>query len=45
MYLESSSKVMADREKKGNKEIQRFEYLENEMSFHGVSRAIFWLRT
>ena len=40
MYLESSSKVMADREKKGNMEIQRFEYLENDrafMVFQGLS--------
>ena len=34
IYLESSSKAMADREKKkGNMEIQKFEYLKNEKSF------------
>ena len=41
---------MADREKKGKMEIQKFEYLENEESFldetknifHSFQRAIIW---
>ena len=30
IYLRSSSEAMADREKKGKMEIQKFEYLVNE---------------
>ena len=32
IFLESTSKAMADWEKKGKTEIQKFEYLENEKS-------------
>ena len=50
IYLRSSSKAMADREKEGKTEIQKFEHLENERSFldkikstfHNNLSAIIW---
>ena len=44
---------MADSEKEGKREIQKFEYLENEKSFSDVIKSIFynflraiiWLKT
>ena len=50
IYLGSSSKAMADGEKRGRMEIQKFEYLENKKSFldeiktifHSFGRAIMW---
>ena len=42
VYLGSSSKAMADREKKdGRMEIQKFEYLEDERSFLDEIKNIF----
>ena len=42
IYLRSSSKAMAGREKKeGNTEMQRFEYVENEKSFLNETKSIF----
>ena len=42
VYLGSSSKAMADREKKdGRMEIQKFEYLEDERSFLDGIKNIF----
>ena len=52
IYLRSSSKAMADREKRGKTNKQKFEYLENEKSFldeiesifHDHLEAIIWLK-
>ena len=49
-YFRSFSKAMSDRERKGEMEIQKFEYLENERSFldkiknisHNYLRGIIW---
>ena len=44
IFLESTSKAMADREKikqAGKKKIHKFEYLENEESFLGQIKNIF----
>ena len=41
-YLQTTSKAMADREKKkGKREIQKFKYLENEKSFCDEIKNIF----
>ena len=40
IYLGSSSKAIADGEKEGKMEIQKFKYLENEMSFLGEIKNI-----
>ena len=50
MYLQTTLKAMADREKKRGRKIQKYEYLENEKSFldeiksifHSFLKAIFW---
>ena len=41
IYLQSSSKAMVDREKKGKMEIHKFEYLENEKSFLDEIKSVF----
>ena len=41
IYFGSSSQGMADREKEGKVEIQKFEYLENEKSFLEEIKNIF----
>ena len=42
IYLESSPKTVADREKEGKIKTQEFEYLENENSFFlGEIKSIF----
>ena len=41
IYLGSTSKAMADREKEGKTEIQKLEYLENEKSFLDEIKNIF----
>ena len=41
IYLGSSSKAMADREKKRKMEVQKIKYLENEKSFLDEIKNIF----
>ena len=50
IYLQTTLKAMADREKKRGRKIQKCEYLENEKSFldeiksifHSFLKAIIW---
>ena len=50
IYLQTTVKAMADREKKRGRKIQKYEYLENEKSFldeiksifHSFLKAIIW---
>ena len=50
IYLQTTLKAMADREKKRGRKIQKYEYLENEKSFldeiksifHSFLKAIIW---
>ena len=50
VYLQTTLKAMADREKKRGRKIQKYEYLENEKSFldeiksifHSFLKAIIW---
>ena len=41
IYLQSSSKVMTDREKEGRMEIQKFEYLKSKKRFLDEKKAFF----
>ena len=41
IYLQSTSKAMADGEKEWKMEMQKFEYLENEKSFLDEIKRIF----
>ena len=41
IYLRSTSKVVADGEKEGKTEIQKFEYLKNEKNFLDETKIIF----
>ena len=41
IFLESTAKAMADREKKRKKKIQKFEYLKKEKSFSDEIKSIF----
>ena len=41
IFLQSTSKAMADREKSGKTEIQKIEYLENEKIFLDEIKNIF----
>ena len=41
IFLGSTSKAMADREKREEKKIQKFEYLENERSFLDERKTFF----
>ena len=41
IYLRSTSKTVADGEKEGKTEIQKFEYLKNEKSFLDETKIIF----
>ena len=41
IYLGSTSKAVADREKKGKIEIQKFEYIKNKEGFLGEIKNIF----
>ena len=41
IYLQTTLKAMADREKKRGRKIQKYEYLENEKSFLDEIKSIF----
>ena len=41
IYLRSTSRVVADGEKEGKTEIQKFEYLKNEKNFLDETKIIF----